>query len=144
MRRWLCPPSSVSADLAVVHVEMRPVFAQFADAIGHFAYDHIDDLRIAKSFAGGDRVGRVTAEVIQRIEDAGNSPLGVGAVGLQQPVFGNDDHFQPRGNGQCRANAGDPSADNQHVRKRVRDAFRIEPDQVAAFGGNRSARHEFL
>ena len=96
------PPFQREHDLAVVHVEMRPVFAQFADAIGRFAYDHIDDLRIAESFAGGDRVGRVTAEVIQRIEDAGNSPLGVGAVGLQKPVFGNDDHFQPRGNGQCR------------------------------------------
>ena len=45
-------------DLAVFQVEVRAVGDQLANVLGRLADNHIDDFRVAKSFAGGIRPGR--------------------------------------------------------------------------------------
>ena len=128
------PPFEREGDLAVVRVEMGPVSDQFADAIGRLVDNHVDDRLVAEPLPRRHRVGRVTAEVIQRVENAGDAPLGVGAVGLQQAVLRDDDDVEPRIDGKRRADAGNPAADNQHVGKRVRNPLRIEPHQITPLG----------
>ena len=134
------PAFQRQSDLAVVRVEVRPIADQLADAVRRLADDHVDDPPVAKPLSGGDRIGRVTAEIVQRIEDAGDPPLRIGAVGLQQAVLRDDDDPEARIDGQRGPDAGDAAADDQHVRKSVRNPFRVEPNEIAAFGGDHNAR----
>ncbi len=127
-------------DFAIVRVEMGAVTDQLPDAIGRFADDHVDNLRVAEPFARSHRVGRVALEVVDRIEDPGNAPLRIGTVGLQQTILGDDDHIELGIDGQRRADAGDSAADDQHIGKKMRNPLGIEPDEIAAFGNDFQAR----
>ena len=81
-----------------------------------------------------ERVGHVVLEAVLRVEHAGDAPLSVVAVGLQQALLGDHQHAHPRVDGQCRSQAGQPAADHQHVGEMVRHAFGIERNQVAGRG----------
>ena len=96
-------------DPAVNLVEMRSPADQLADSLGCFPDHHLDDLEVAQSLAGGQRVGDMVVELVFRVEDPGDSPLGVVAVALADLVLGHDEGPElignakrPRGGRQCR------------------------------------------
>ncbi len=60
------PPFEREGDLAVVRVEMGSVSDQFADALGRLVDNHVDNRLVAEPLPRRHRIGRVTAEVIQR------------------------------------------------------------------------------
>src|SRR3984885_13092947 len=131
-------------DLAVVRVEVGAVTNQLANAVGRLANHHVDNVRIAEPFAGGHRVGRVTLEVVDRIEDPRDAALRIRAVGLQQAVLGDNDHVERRVDGESRPDAGNAAADYQHVRKEVRNPLGIEADEVTPPARNLQARTDVL
>ena len=72
----------------------------------------LDDFGIAERAAGLQRVGHVVLEAIFRIDHAGDAALGVGAVGVLQAVFGDDQHREPRIGAQGGANPSQPATDD--------------------------------
>ena len=75
---------AAQGEAAGFEVEMRAPFDQFADPLGRLANDHLDHLAIAELAAGGERVGDVVLEAVFGIPNAGDAPLGIGAVRLMQ------------------------------------------------------------
>ena len=117
-------------DLSVLFVKLRPVQNEFTNPLGGFPNDHIDNVFIAQSLAGGDRVGRVNRHIVERVEHRRDAALSVRAVGLSQLVLRHHDHAERRIDLQSRACPRDAAADDQHVRKHVRHPLRREANQI--------------
>ena len=66
--------------------------------------------------------------VVQRIEHSGDPSLSVRAVGLIERILRHDHRRQARVHGQRSANARDPAADHQHIRKDMWNSLRIKAD----------------
>ena len=123
------PPSRVEGDLAVDLVEVRPPLDQLGDPPRGLADDQLDDLGVAQPLAGGEGVGDVVLEVVLGVEDAGDPPLGVGAVALADLVLGDDQDPVRLGDAEGRAEAGEAAADDQDVGEVVRQVLGVEPDR---------------
>ena len=82
MRSMAVAAFAAQRKLARLLIEVRAPVDQFANVLGRFADDHLDDVAIAQIAAGGERVGDVIFEAILGIEHAGDAALGVGAVRL--------------------------------------------------------------
>ena len=101
----------------------------------------LDDVPVAQRPAGDERVGDVVLEAVVGDEHAGDAALGVGAVGLVQPVLGDHQHRQPRTHAQRRAKARQAAADDQHVGEEMRHPLGMERNEVARrLEGHGSAR----
>ena len=68
-------------------------------------------------------------------DGAGDAALGVAAVGLPQPVLGDQQDRQLRIDGQRRPQPGQSPADDQHVGEEVRHALGMERHEVSRRGG---------
>ena len=75
-------PFAAEREAAGFEIEIRAPFDQFANSLGCFAHDHIDDLSIAELAAGGKRVGDMILEAVFRIPHAGDTPLGRSAYSI--------------------------------------------------------------
>ena len=106
-------PFAAQGDVAVDLVEMRPPVDQLADPLGCFADHHLDDVGVAQSLAGRQRVGDVVVKPVLGIEHPGDAPLGVVAVALAHLVLGDGQHAIRLGNPQRGPEARDPAADDQ-------------------------------
>ena len=129
---WLCPPSRPSSSLAIgFAVEDGSPFDQLPNLVGGFADDHLDDFRVAQVRPGNERVGDVVFEAIVRGEHPGDATLGIAAIGFLEPILGDHQRRKLRVDRHRRPQAGDPSADDQHVDKVVRNPLGMERHQVA-------------
>ena len=68
--------------------------------LGRLADDQLDDLGVAEPLAGGQGVGDVVVELVFRVENPGDSALGVVAVALADLVLGDDQDPVRLGNAQ--------------------------------------------
>ena len=118
-------------EMAGLDIEPRSPGDQLLDPAGGLADDHFDDLFVAQTGPGGERVLDVVLEAVLGIGDAGDAALGVGAVRLPQAVLGDDQDGQSRVDRRGRPQSGQPAPNDQHVREMVRDAFGMEWDEVA-------------
>ena len=134
MRSWLCPPSRPERQSAADVVELRAPVDQFADPQGGLAHHVLDHRRIAERAAGFERVGHVVLDAVVRLDHGGHPALSVVAIGLPNPLLGDDHDREPGIDGQRRPQTGQPAADHQHVGKEVRHALGMERDQVSRDG----------
>ncbi len=81
-------------DLAGFLVEVGSPVDEFLDATRGFADDHIDDGGVAECAAGDERVVDMFFKTVVGVHDAGDAALGVGAVGLLDGVFRDDEGAQ--------------------------------------------------
>ncbi len=125
-------PFKAQGDVAVDLVEVGTPFDQLADPDGCLADHHLDDLRVAEPLARRKGVGDVVVEAILGVEDSRDPTLGVLAVALTHFILGHDQDAIALGDAQRRAEARDPSADDQYVGEMVRQFPGIEPHKVAA------------
>ena len=129
------PPFERQRDLAVHLIEVRPPLDQLGDPPRRLADDHGDDLGVAEPLARRDRVGDVVVEGVLGIEHARDPPLGVGAVALPDLVLGDDQDPVRLGDPERRAEAREPSADDEDVGEVVRQLTRVEAHQTASRRG---------
>ncbi len=73
-------------------------------------------------------------EAVLRIENAGNPPLRVLAVGLLETFFGDNRDIQPGIDGQSGSQSSEPTTDDQDVGEMVRHPLGMEGNQVAWSG----------
>ena len=78
--------------MAVDLVEMRPPVDQLADALGCLANHHLDDIGVAQSLAGRQRVGDVVVKPVVGIENTRDTALSVVAIALAHLVLGDGEH----------------------------------------------------
>lgn len=129
-------------DLAVFLVEDRAVADQLANAIGGLPDHQFDDRDVAQALAGGQRVGHVVGEIVDRIENASDAPLGPRAVRELHAVLGGHHHVEPGIDFEGRPHPRDAGSDNQHIREEMRDPLRIEPHEIPPLGGNPNRFHQ--
>ena len=135
------PTFACQRDPAVVLVEPRADPDQFTNPLGCLAHDHLDHVVITQALAGGNRVGDVVGKIIKRIQDTGDSPLGLVAVGERQQVLGDDDGRERRIDRQGRPQAGDAAPDHQHVGEDMSHSLGREADEITSAGRNIQRRH---
>ena len=98
--------------------------------------DKVDHVGVTQALARGDCVGHMTGKIIQWSKHSRNTALRISAIRMLQSILG-DDH-RPQGwiYRQSGTNSGNAAADDQYVRKQVRDALRMRRYEVAPKGGN--------
>src|SRR5262249_55421276 len=79
----------------------------------------------------------VVLEAVLRRQHAGDPALGVGAVRLADLVFGDDKDFEVARDFERGAQASDAAADDEDVGELMRDALRVEGNEVAVHYENR-------
>ena len=124
-------PLTAQFERAVALVEFRAPGDQFGDAAGRLTDDRIDDGFMAEPAAGGDRVGDVIIEAVFRVDHAGDAALRPLARRSLQVVFRDNRYGQPRIDGQRRPQAGQTTAQDEHVCKAVRHTLRAECGQIS-------------
>jgi hypothetical protein len=118
-------------DAAGLLVEVRAPVDQLLNPLGRLADDHLDDFLIAKRAAGDERVADVQFEAVFGIEHARNPALGIAAVRLVDRVLRHHQHAQPRIDRISRPQARQAAANDQHIRKEMRQLAGVERDEIA-------------
>ena len=121
--------------MLVLPVEAGPPGHQFPDPLRPLADHALDDLGIAQRAARRQGVGHVIFAAIVGPHRAGDAPLGVPAVGLQQPVLGDQQDRQLGIDGQGRPQSRQSAAKDQHVGEEVRHVLGMEGHQVTGSRG---------
>ena len=111
-------------------IETGSPLNQFANPLRGLAHHHFHNLWIAQPAARANRVLGVSFELVVRIDNAGNASLGVGAGGLLELVFGDQQHGHVRFDSDRRPQPGQPTADNEHVGEEVRDPLGMKWDKI--------------
>ncbi len=124
------PPLTPQIQFARLHIEVGSPANQFLDAVGSFAHDHGDDVRIAQFSAGRQGVGHVRIERVVGIQDARNAALCITAGGLVDAVLGKHQHRQPGIDGNGGPQTGQARADDQDVCEEVGNLLRVKRHQI--------------
>jgi hypothetical protein len=116
---------------------------EFLNPLGCFVDNEVNDVGVAESFSGGDGIGGMAGEVIERIEDAGDAALGIHAVGLLEDVFGDDDGAEGGVYSEGGADSCDTASEHEDVCEQMWDSFGMKGNEPPALAGNshQSVRH---
>ena len=119
-------------ELPALLVEVGAALDELADPRRPLPHNHLHHLALAKPLANGQRVGDVGLEAVGLRQHHRDAALGILGVALAQLVLAHEQHLAVLRRRQRRAQARHPAADNQHVRKPMRQRTAVEPKQVTA------------
>ncbi len=134
-------PFARQGEMALFLVEMRAPVDQGRDLPRRLAHHHFDDVAMAQTAAGRERVLDMVLEAVFRRHDARDAPLGIIAVALLNLVLGDDEHVNARRHRQRRTQTRDAAADDEDVGENVRRLLRIELHQIAMGHCGGSSNH---
>ena len=128
-------------DLAVFLVELSSQVDKLSNSVGRFPHDGVDNGLVTKPLAGGDRVGRVAGDIIERVQYASNPALSPRAVRQFDFVLSHDDRLERRIDFHRCTQSGNASTDHQHIRKNMRYSLGRKSDEVPSAGLKRKFSH---
>ena len=119
--------------IARLLVKPRPPGQQFQHPLRTLFDDDLDGLVVAETGPSVFGVVHVRLIAVGGLEHRRDAPLGIPGIGFGDRVLGDQEHFAPLlGSGDGRAQPRHPPADHQHIGELLRQARRVERNQVPA------------
>ena len=124
------PSLATKYQLPVGLVETSSPVDQFSNSTRSLTDHHFDHLLVAERAARDQGVGNVLFEAILGVNYSGDAPLCKTAVRLLDRVLRDDERRQTRWYRNRRPQTGQPSSNDQHIGKAMRQALRFKRDQI--------------